>query len=153
MDKTSNQALSGLSYEPETGAITDGHRLATGRPMPIGYLRISRGGKSYYAHRVAWLLMTGEWPGVVDHVNGDRADNRWSNLRLATPSQNSANARRAGINTTGRKGVTPYRGRFRAQICVCGQRKWLGDFTSIDEAASAYARAATDAFGEFARVS
>lgn len=152
MDKYSDHALSRLDYNPETGDIRDRGRVVTGKRMPIGYLRVQLGGHSYYAHRLAWFLMTGAWPSAVDHVNGDRADNRWSNLRLATPSQNSSNARRSRSNTTGRKGVTTYRGRFRAQICVQGQRKWLGDFISIEEAADAYARAAVDAFGEFARV-
>ena len=151
MDKFSNQALSTLNYDPETGEITRCGRVVTGKRMPIGYLRLKIGARYYYAHRVAWFLMSGEWPSIVDHVNGDRSDNRWANLRLATPSQNSANARRSRNNTTGHKGVTTYKGLFRAQICVRGQRKWLGDFKSIGEAADAYARAAAEAFGDFAR--
>lgn len=153
MDKNPDRGLSGLLYDPETGAITEDGMPATGKPMPIGYLRVSRGGRTYYAHRLAWFLMTGRWPSRVDHVNGDRSDNRWENLREATPSQNSANAALASTNTTGRKGVTRYRGTFRAQIQVRGKRLWLGDHASKDAAAAAYAKAARAAFGPFARVS
>lgn len=155
MDKRNTQALSNIRFDPGTGELRwpDG-RLATGRPMPIGYLRICAGGRAYYAHRVAWLLVTGQWPcGQIDHANGDRSDNRWASLRIASPTENNANSRRPKNNTTGFKGVTCFRGKYRAQIAERRKRVWLGDFETAEAAALAYAAAARRAFGPFARAS
>ncbi len=90
----------------------------------------------------------------VDHANGDRLDNRRSNLRLATPSQNSANAKRPHDNRSGFKGVTLLRkyGTWQAQIGANGGHFYLGRFASPEEAARAYDAAARYFFGEYARV-
>ncbi len=115
-----------------------------------GYVMIPADGKTYRAHRLAWLYMTGEWPVVdVDHINGVRADNRWANLRLASRSQNLANARGHSDSLTGIKGVTydKARGRWRAQV----DTKFIGRFDTADEAAAAYLKAAEALYGEFAR--
>lgn len=122
--------------------------------MPIGYLRICVGGRAYYAHRVAWMLVTGEWPdGPIDHANGDRADNRWSNLRMASPAQNNANARLSRRNTLGAKGVARVGCKFKAQIAVGGKRLYLGLHPTLESASAAYQLAASEHYGEFARAS
>ena len=82
-----------LHYDPETGVFT---RLWTGNvtgcPDAKGYLRIAADGRSYRAHRLAVLYMTGAWPSEqIDHINQVRTDNRWSNLRPATNGENGAN--------------------------------------------------------------
>ncbi|MFA4974657.1 MAG: HNH endonuclease [bacterium] len=120
-----------------------------------GYLvvRISR--RCYFAHRIAWLIVTGEWPnGDVDHKNLDKSDNRWNNLREATRSQNLANKRTPSSNTSGYKGVHWNRqiGKWQAQIRVKGKGIYLGVFNTIDAASSAYENAALMYFGEFARI-
>lgn len=89
----------------------------------------------------------------VDHINGDGLDNRRSNLRLATGSDNNANRIRLLTNTSGRRGVTWHRQAKRWQAGITRYRKriHLGLFTDLDAAARAYDTAARALFGEFAR--
>jgi hypothetical protein len=105
----------------------------------------------YQAHRLAWLYMHGEWPvGDLDHINGDPADNRIANLRIATQSQNNANRRaRRGRN----KGVYMEKktGKYKANICVNRKQIYLGRFESAEAAKAAYDKAAAQYFGEYAR--
>lgn len=147
-----------LHYAPATGRFTWLDPKRFGQPAGSthrGYLRISLGRYGVeYAHRLAWLYMTGKLPAkFVDHIDCDRSNNAWSNLRLATPDQNRANSKRQRKNIAGAKGVIRYRGGYRATIQVRGQHLMLGDFNTIEEAAAAYAGAARVAFGEYARVS
>jgi hypothetical protein len=105
-------------------------------------------------HRVIWEMHYGPIPdGMhVDHENGDKADNRIGNLRLATRSQNKANEKLRKDNKSGFKGV--YRrenGKFRASISVNGKIKKLGNFDTAEEAHLAYCRAAHICYREFAR--
>lgn len=90
----------------------------------------------------------------TDHANGDGLDNRRSNLRAATPSQNSANQRRSSRNTSGYKGVGWYArtSRWRAYLGTGGKQHHLGYFGSPEAAARAYDAAARAQWGEFARV-
>ncbi len=118
-----------------------------------GYRRIKIDARYHAAHRLAWLWMTGEWPPEeVDHINGNRADNRFVNLRLATKSQNQANARIRRHNKVGLKGVcyTPRQG-YHAQISHGGKVHNLGFFATAQEAHEVYVRAAKEKHGEFAR--
>jgi hypothetical protein len=112
------------------------------------------GGRSYKAHQLAWLYITGEWgrPGI-DHRDGDTTNNRWSNLRRATSTENAANRRRPRNNTSGFKGVYFDRKRrtWGARIRKGGQSYFLGRFATPHEAHAAYVAAAEDLFGEFAR--
>jgi hypothetical protein len=90
-----------LIYDPDTGIfrrrIACGIAVAGSTPGNInamGYLDISIGCKRYYAHRLAWLYVYGEWPSLeIDHINCDRLDNRISNLRDVTHHQNMNNLR------------------------------------------------------------
>lgn len=153
-----------IEYDPETGAFTwaarsrPGVRVGDpcGRISHHGYHEIGVEYSLRRANRLAWLYMTGEWPdGDVDHINRDKADNRWCNLRLATRSQNSSNvdpARRR--NTSGFIGVTfdKARDKWRAQIRIDGRKVNLGRFSDPVEAAKAHDDAARKAFGEFAEL-
>jgi hypothetical protein len=106
-----------LDYNPETGVFTwqklpkfrsDRTGKVAGCPDDRGYIRIRINNHYYRAHRLAWLIMTGESPGAldVDHRNRNKSDNRWQNLRLATRAQNNANAPyKPGSNKHGFKGV------------------------------------------------
>ena len=96
--------------------------------------------------------MTGEWGRpAIDHRDGNSTNNRWSNLRRATPSQNNANRRRPRHNTSGYKGVYFRWGFWRACIKRNGRRIYLGVFATPEEAHAAYVAAARKLFGEFAR--
>jgi hypothetical protein len=97
--------------------------------------------------------MTGEWCSVmIDHRDGNPSNNRWSNLRRATVSQNNANRRLHRNNKCGFKGVVQnHIGRWVASIYKNGQRHHLGCFATAQEAHAAYVAAARKLFGEFAR--
>jgi hypothetical protein len=119
-----------------------------------GYRNITIDGKRYGEHRLAFLYMTGKWPAkLVDHRDLNPSNNGWDNLRSANWSQNNANKHTR--NRLGAKGVKQHAtsGRFEASIRIAGKRRYLGTFDTVAEAAAAYATAANDAFGEFARAS
>jgi hypothetical protein len=107
-------------------------------------------GVQYKASRLAWLLMSGEWPpGYLDHVNGIRDDDRLCNLREATPADNSANKR--GYSSTGIKGVYLHPdGSYQASIMRHGRQVHLGRFRYLTDAISARRLAALGIHGEFA---
>lgn len=109
--------------------------------MEKGYLRGHvQGFGNYRAHRVFWYVATGEPPfGEIDHVNGDRADNRLCNLRVVTSQENRRNAARSGRNTSGVIGVSYDRRarKWRAAICVNYQVIELGHFAVKADAAAA----------------
>jgi hypothetical protein len=150
-----------LHYDPATGVFTwlapVGNR-ACGAPagrLSHGYIGIQIGGKRYLAHRLAWLYVTGEWPSdQVDHINLDRSDNRWCNLRPAGQSQNMGNTRVYCNNTSGFKGVSWEKGRRKwdARVLVKGKNIHLGYFDAPHLAYAAYCLAARKYFGDFARV-
>ena len=102
-----------LSYSPVVGVFewrSPRRRVRVGflagAVTPSGYIAIGVDRKVYRAHILAWMYMTGELPdGHIDHIDGDRSNNAWSNLRIATRSQNAANSRTATSNTSGVKGV------------------------------------------------
>lgn len=118
-----------------------------------GYVSIRIDGKNYYAHRLAFLYMTDSFPeNDTDHINTDGSDNRWENLRLATRSQNLGNVKVKRNSATGIKGVgIHHTGRFYARIRLRGKEINLGCFDTPELASAAYAKAANDQFGEFAR--
>lgn len=156
-----------LSYCPETGDWAWLYRAdarpqwnglfagkAAGYSDEDGYLTIRIGGRLYFANRLAWFYVTGEWPSEeVDHKDVDPGNCRWANLRQATRSKNCANKRAYSNNTSGVKGVCwdKNRSKWFAQIMVDGKTYNLGRFKTIEDAGAAYAAAAKKHFGEFAR--
>lgn len=153
-----------LDYDPETGEFRwkvwrtkwnpAGSRAGT--VAHNGYVAISVGGQKCFGHRVAWALATGQDPGEkhVDHINGDRADNRLCNLRLATASQNMWNsAGWSGRRSSGHKGVrlVASTGRWKARIMAHRKERHLGYYDTAEEAHAAYIAAAKELHGEFAR--
>jgi hypothetical protein len=108
-----------------------------------GYRLIGVDGTQYLAHRLAVLIVRGRWPPEdVDHLNGDRDDNRWANLRECTRQVNAQNLRKARSNNrTGVLGVIPSGDRWVARITVNRRRLHLGCFSTPAEAHAAYIHA------------
>lgn len=142
-----------VSYDPATGVFVwvKGGAVA-GRKSTGGYIQISISGRKYWAHRLAWFYVHGEWPsGLVDHVNMDTGDNRIDNLRLASKSENARNSSKHKDNTTGFKGVARFRDKFQAGIGVDGKRIYLGVFDTAEQAHAAYCQAAKKYHGDYRR--
>lgn len=102
-----------------------------------GYLHFSFGGKFYRAHRIAWLIHTGEIPNIIDHINGDRQDNRISNLQNTTMQGNHLNQRMNSKNTSGVTGVYMNKrsGSWCAQMKFNGHTYHLGSSKSLFDVA------------------
>lgn len=148
-----------LSYNPDTGHFTwiirkSGVRTSgiAGKTRPNGYRLITIDYVQHYVHRLAWLYTYGEWPTAdVDHINRDPSDNRIANLRQVTRAQNLRNVAARSNSTTGIKGVTLQKsGKYRACICINHKKQHIGLYWTAEEAAAAYAAAASKLYGRFA---
>lgn len=141
-----------LHYDPDTGVFSRRERVGRGRngsrcgtagtTHSKGYVTIKVDGKTYKAHRLAWLYMTGVWPAdQIDHRDTNRSNNAFANLREATGPENSQNQIHPSRNNkSGRLGVT-YRkdsGKWAAILCVNGKNVRLGSFADPDAASAAY---------------
>lgn len=144
-----------LRYEPETGDFywiksPPKHNLAGKKAGYIesdGYVSLRLNGKRYKAHRVAWYLAYGEEPpGLLDHINRNRSDNRITNLRLSSPRLNQQNRSVYKRSVSGKTGVRHYKGRWRASICVNQKHKWLGSFDDLEMAIAARVAAERELF-------
>lgn len=139
-----------MRYDPETGIFTNrvtrGSRAqkgaVAGSPDSDGYLQIRIAGKNRKAHRLAVLYMTGRWPDeLVDHWDGCTANNRWKNIRCATPAVNSQNMRRARSDSKTKllgASFDAKRNKYLAQILIGGVKKNLGRFETAELAHAAY---------------
>jgi ribosomal protein S14 len=119
-----------------------------------GYIKIRLGTDFIYAHRLAWLLTYGRpVPDEIDHADGERSNNRITNLRAATRETNSVNIRTRQNTATGVKGVNwcAQTGRYRAIIKSNKKRYNLGRFNTLEEAVAARREAANRLHGAFAR--
>jgi HNH endonuclease len=145
-----------LAYDPATGEFTWLAKRHNGKRAGWlegdGHRRIGVENAVYLSARLAVLWMTGRWPTkLVDHHNLDKSDDRWSNLREATFSQNGANRSAFSSKTVPLKGVRMAGNRYRAAICIEGKMTDLGCFTTPEAAHARYCEAAAEHFGEFAR--
>ena len=142
-----------LSYDPLTGTFvwikTKSKCARAGKATSLavngdGYRHIYIDGRTYKAHRLAWLYVHGEWPsGQIDHINGVKDDNRLTNLRDVSNKTNSRNQNRAHKdNKVGALGVTTRpRGKYQATITVDGKKLYLGQHETSELASQAYAKA------------
>jgi len=150
-----------LEYNEETGDLIRkckrGRRhqkgVIVGTLRRDGYIRVHLDDKLYYAHRLIWFHMTGNWPKhQIDHINGIKNDNRFCNLREASHAANQRNKKITIQNNSGFKGVskTSNNKRWRARIEFEGKQKYLGTFDKPEDAHQAYCKAAQARHGEFA---
>ena len=168
MNNISSEYLrSVLGYEPETGVLTwkarskiTHHTVHTwnkrfaGKPAGYKgydkYIRITLKGfnkRIFMAHRLVWLIMTGDWPqDQIDHINHNRADNRWVNLRAVSARENLMNSNLRSDNTSGFVGVFWDNDlkKWRASITTHRETKYLGVFDSKEDAVIARKKAAND---------
>jgi hypothetical protein len=142
-----NQLKELLRYDPDTGVFTwlkSYNNVVTGKPAKTkgrnGYIDIKIKGIRHYAHRLAWLYMTGKNPNnVIDHIDRDKTNNSFSNLRDVSSKENTNNqVRPQANNKTGVRGVIPYVNGYSSQISVNGKNIHLGVFRSIKDAEGAY---------------
>ena len=133
-----------LYYNPEAGIFTwkknrgkKTKKGGTAGSLKEGYYRISIDNVSYRSHRLAFLYMTGEFPeNQVDHINHDRGDNKWCNLREVTTTENKRNCPMSKGNTSGFTGVHFHKGGngWVSSIKINGKIKYLGFFKDIKDA-------------------
>lgn len=146
-----------VDYDPETGVFTlrsspKEHCIGNvlGALDHKGYVRFSIKKTAVMAHRVAWVYCYGYWPREqIDHINGDRSDNRIANLRECTNAENRQNLKREGYGVSGHVGVHKgYGGKWVASIGLSGKRMYLGIYEQLGDAISAYeaAKAETHLF-------
>lgn len=152
-----------LDYDPETGLFRWRIKRSQKNVGSIagcinvaGYRQISLDNVLYRGARLAWLYVYGCWPtNEVDHINCDRADDKFSNLRDVTGSQNKKNVPRKSNNKTGFKGVCRHSqatDKFMAQITVNWKPIYLGLFDSPEKAYAAYCKASERLHGKFGRI-
>jgi hypothetical protein len=154
-----------LDYNPDTGEFYWRYRpdvakrwntkfagKLAGAINLSGYLQISIHRKLYYAHRLAWAITYGlECDLCIDHIDGNKLNNKISNLRLATQQENHRNCKMYNNNTSGVKGVSWHKDakKWRSWITINKIAIHLGLFDDIHSAAAARKYAEIECFGEF----
>lgn len=157
---TKERACELLNYNPDTGIlvwnITRGSRAqrgdAAGSSDVNGYLCVRVDGWDYKVHRVAWLIHHGQWPDVIDHINGITSDNRLCNLRSSSQANNTKNSARHSDAAAPYKGIYRANEKWAACIFSDGVKHYLGVFATAEEAHAAYCGAARVLHKQFARV-
>jgi hypothetical protein len=146
-----------FAYEPEEGVL---YRIKAskraGRKTPAGYYIVSIDGVTWREHRIIWEWVHGQALAEdyeIDHIDGDRGNNRIENLRKVSRRENQWNAQTRKDNTSGYKGVSWHKKsqRWAANISIDGKVKCLGMYDTPEEAHAAYCQRASEIRGEFAR--
>lgn len=143
-----------LRYEPETGKFTwlvsgKGRNGTVGTVTNHGYLSITIEGKRYLGHRLAFLYMTGSWPlEETDHIDRNKLNNAWANLRDISHSQNIINTKQRNDNTSGQTGVcwNAQKMKWKVQISVKGGKRIQKNFVAFEDAVAFYKETAETLF-------
>lgn len=156
---TKEQILGKLSYVEDGGFVwkeVNSNRIKVGQKAGWdnggGYRSIYICNKIYKEHRLVFFIHNGWWPEEVDHIDGNRSNNKIENLRAATKTQNQHNRGKDKTNTTGFKGVSKRKDKFIARINIDKKSKHIGLFDTAKEAYDAYCKKAIELRGEFAKV-
>ncbi len=140
-----------LSYNPLTGeCYRIGYRDCHGNLVPCnyliegttrkgkyGYIRVSISGKRYVLHKLVYFIETGEWPNVIDHIDGNCQNNKLENLRATDRLGNMRNLKLRVDNPSGYIGVAMKYGKYYAHAQRNGERLFAGYFDTIEEAIEA----------------
>lgn len=148
-DLTQSRLFEVYHYNPVNGKFTprrggqppSGKRRGRGSKESTGYLRMMIDRQRYFAHRLAFLYMTGSFPdGVVDHINGVKTDNRWSNLRALSNAENIQNQKRRHADKASGLplGVTKRFNKYRFCLTINKLKFERSGFSSAEEAHLAY---------------
>lgn len=145
---TQEQLKEIITYDPETGICT--WKTSPNKLLPIGrecksidvhgYYQLSAYKKIYKLHRLCWLYMTGKMPdGQIDHINHNRTDNRWCNLRVVDNKENHKNRPLQCNNKSGVPGVcfSSKYNKYRSYITLSGKQIHLGLYENINDAIEA----------------
>jgi len=127
-----------ITYNPLTGEFIrkTGKQISIKPDKTTGYLRIMVNRKHYLAHRLAWLYVYGYMPTIIDHIDGNKTNNKLSNLREVSSLENQRNLTLAKNNTSGVTGVSfsKSRNKWEAKIQVNGKTIHLGRFIELEDA-------------------
>ena len=131
-----------LQIDPDTGSITWPGGRKAGYLTPKGYWHVTIGRVEVPAHRLIWAVANRTWPDLlIDHINGDKTDNRIANLRQCTAAENAQNTSACRRKDGRMKGVQKRGGKFHARIGVASRQKYIGSFNTEHEAHDAYCAA------------
>lgn len=146
MELTQKLLKDNFFYDPKTGLFTRLVNLGKYKAGTIagwkscrGYIHIKFKNKEYKAHRLAWFYKTGCWPNTIDHINHNKSDNSWVNLRNVTIQENQMNKPLPILNTSGVIGVCWHKkkNKWVAKIRYNGKHVHLGAFADLNDAAKA----------------
>jgi hypothetical protein len=123
-----------------------------GSLKPTGYTVVEIKNQNIMAHRLVWIMHNGSIDGQVDHINGNRSDNRIENLRVVTDYQNQWNRKIGKNNTIGIKGIRLRKdnNKYEARLCVNNKRIVLGSFDDLELAELVVMEARDKYHGKFA---
>jgi hypothetical protein len=161
-----------IDYNPETGVLK--WRVRDARHFPSlrichtwnshyagkevgwlnanGYYATRFGKPSFLVQRIIWKIMTGkEPPDLIDHIDGNRTNNLWNNLREATAIQSAHNQGVRSTNTSGFRGVLKRGNRYMARVMIDGKYRSIGTFQTAERASAVYEDKIKELYGKFYR--
>ena len=157
MNNIEEYIIENFHYTTETGILWkrfSRYWKECGSSNGRGYLAVSVCGKYKLVHQIGFFLMMGRWAKQIDHIDRNKSNNIWINLRECTASENKANSTKQSNNTSGFKGVhwVKRANKFRAKIQFQKKLIHIGYFDTAEEAAAAYNTKAIELNGEFAGI-